>query len=47
MIVGFHDNYTYQDREYIVRAIHAQCTLYIQLVTKPYTYGFSCSQLHR
>ena len=49
MIMGFHE-YTYQDREYIIRAMntkHAQCTgLYIQLVTKPYTYGSSCSRLH-
>ena len=39
MIMGFHE-YTYQDREYIIRAMntkHAQCTgLYIQLLTKPY-----------
>jgi len=49
MIMGFRE-YTYQDREYIIRAMntkHAQCTcLYIQLVTKPYTYGSSCSRLH-
>jgi len=49
MIMGFHE-YTYQDREYLIRAMntkHAQCTgLYIQLVTKPYTYGSSCSRLH-
>ena len=49
MIMGFHE-YTYQDPEYIIRAMntkHAQCTcLYIQLVTKPYTYGSSCSRLH-
>jgi len=49
MIMGFHE-YTYQDREYIIRAMntkHTQCTcLYIQLVTKPYTYGSSCSRLH-
>jgi len=36
---GFHE-YTYQDREYIIRAMnikHAQCTcLYIQMVTKLY-----------
>jgi len=41
MIMGFHE-YTYQDREYIIRAIntkHAQCTcLYIQLVTKPWVF---------
>jgi len=40
MIMGFHE-YTYQDREYIIRATttqHAPCTcLYIQLVTKLYT----------
>jgi len=39
MIMGFHE-YTYQDREYIIRAMntkHAQS----QLVTKPYTYGSS------
>jgi len=36
-IMGFHE-YTYQDCEYIIRAMHAQCTcLYIQLVTKPHT----------
>ena len=49
MIIGFHE-YIYQDREYIIRAMntkHAQCTcLYFQLVTKPYTYGSSCSRLH-
>jgi len=50
--MGFHE-YTYQDCEYIIRAMntkHAQCRclycLYIQLVTKPYTYGSSCSRLH-
>ena len=44
MIMGFHE-YTYQDREYIIRAMntkHAQS----QLVTKPYTYGSSGSRLH-
>ena len=49
MIMGFHE-YTYQDREYIIRAVILSmpnaCILYIQLVTKPYTYGFSCSRLH-
>jgi len=49
MIMGFHE-YTYQDSEYIIRAMntkHARCTcLIIQLVTKPYTYGSSCSRLH-
>ena len=43
MIMGF--EYTYQDREYIIRAMntkHAQS----QLETKPYTYGSSCSRLH-
>jgi len=46
MIMSFHE-YTYQDREFIIRAIHtkhAQCTC--QLVTKHYTYGSSCSRLH-
>jgi len=44
MIMGFHE-YTYQDREYIIRAMntkHAQS----QLVTQPYTYGSSCFRLH-
>jgi len=45
MIMGFHE-YAYQDCEYIIRAMntrHAQCKcLYIQLVTKLYTYGSSC-----
>ena len=49
MIMGFHED-TYQDREYIIRAMntkHAQCTcLYIQLVTKPYAFGSSCSRLN-
>ena len=49
MIMGFHE-YAYQDREYIIRGMntkHVQCTgLYIQLLTKPYTYGSSCSRLH-
>jgi len=47
MIMGFHE-YTYQDREYIIRAMntkHAQCTcLYVQLVTQPYIYGSSLLQ---
>ena len=49
MIMGFHE-YTYRDREYIIRAVILSMPnariLYIQLVTKPYTYGFSCSRLH-
>ena len=47
--MGFTYEYTYQDHEYIVRIMntkHAQCTCYIQLVIKTYTYGFSYSRLH-
>jgi len=43
MIMGFRE-YTYQDHEYIIRAMntkHAQSTcLYIQLVTKPWVFLF-------
>jgi len=35
--------YTYQDREYIIRTMN---TKHAQLVTKPYTYRYSCSRLH-
>ena len=45
MIMGFYE-YTYQDHEYIIRAMNTKHALYIQLVTKPYTYGSSCSRLH-
>jgi len=45
MIMGFHE-YTYQDREYIIRAMNTKLSMYIQLVTKPYTYGSSCYRLH-
>ena len=47
MIMGFHE-YTYQDREYVIKAMntkYAQCTGF-QLLTKPYTYGSSCSRMH-
>ena len=47
--MGFHE-YTYQDHEYIIRAIntkHAQCTcLYIQLVTKLYILDFLLQAAH-
>jgi len=51
MIMGFHA-WIYLTGPWIhnYRAMntkHAQCTCYAhQLVTKPYTYGFSCSRLH-
>ena len=50
MITGFHED-TYQDREYIIRAMNTKLSMlsahaYIPLVTKPYTYGSSCSRLH-
>ena len=45
MIMGFH-KYTYQDREYIIRAMNIKLSMYIQLVTKPFTCGSSCYRLH-
>ena len=47
MIVDFYE-YTYHDREYIIRAMTTKCTyLYILLVTKPYTYrGLPAPGLH-
>jgi len=45
MIIGFAYayEYTYQDREYIIRTRNTE---HAQLVTKPYTYQFFCSWLH-
>jgi len=48
---GFHE-YTYQDSEYIIRAMNTKLSMLsahactFSLVTKPYTYGSSCSRLH-
>ena len=46
----FSYKYTYQDRDYIIRTMNtkpAQCTCYIQLVTKPYTLSFLLQPAHK